>query len=159
MGIPIPKVDSFSYLGERRYLAQWAGIKAQGKSPHSPTVLDVKSTPLRATAKLTRPRSKLLVTDSGSLGNLTPRLAQNKKNTMMSICLEKSLTADTQARLITYRNKYAFDGVEYTPLIYKIFIRLATIDSVTTTQTLRNNLQLLGVNAVTVNCNIDKLHS
>ena len=35
--------------------------------------------------------------------------------------------------------------------MYKISMRLATIDSVATTQTLRDNLQNLGVFAVTVN--------
>jgi hypothetical protein len=59
------------------------------------------------------------------------RVKQN--NTMMSICLPKSLTADAQARLLTYRNKYTFDGVEYAPLMNKIIMRLATIKSVATT--------------------------
>jgi hypothetical protein len=40
-----------------------------------------------------------------------------QNNTMMSICLAKSLTADVQARLLTYRNKYSFDRVEYAPLM------------------------------------------
>ncbi len=62
---------------------------------------------------------------------------------MMSIYLAKLLRADAQARLLTYRNEYMFDGVEYAPLMYKIIMRLATIDSVATTQTLRNNLQSL----------------
>jgi hypothetical protein len=35
----------------------------------------------------------------------------------MSICLAKSLMADAQARLLTYRNEYAFDGVKYAPLM------------------------------------------
>ncbi len=46
--------------------------------------------------------------------------------------------ADVQARLLTYRSKYTFDGVEYAPLMYKIIMRLVTIHSVTTTQTLHN---------------------
>ncbi len=60
---------------------------------------------------------------------------------MMSICLVKSLTADMQARLLTYRDKYTFDGVEYAPLMYKIIMRLVTINFVVTTQTLGDNLQ------------------
>jgi hypothetical protein len=52
-----------------------------------------------------------------------------------------------------------FDGVEYAPLMYKIIMRLATIDSVATTQTLCDNLQLLGVYAATVSNNIDKVHN
>jgi hypothetical protein len=36
-----------------------------------------------------------------------------QNNTMMAICLASSLTAETQARLLTYRNEYTFKGVEY----------------------------------------------
>jgi hypothetical protein len=66
--------------------------------------------------------------------------------------------SNTQARLLTYRNKYTFDGVEYAPLLYKIIIRLVTIDSVATMQTLQENLQGLGVFAATVNGDINKIH-
>jgi hypothetical protein len=59
------------------------------------------------------------------------RAKQNK--TMMSFCLAKPLTADVQARLLTYRNKYTFNGVEYAPPMYKIIMRLATINSIATT--------------------------
>jgi hypothetical protein len=38
-------------------------------------------------------------------------------------------------------------------------MRLATINSVATTQTLCNNLQSLGMYAATVSSNIDKVHS
>jgi hypothetical protein len=64
-----------------------------------------------------------------------------QNNTMMAICLASSLTAEAQARLLTYHNEYTFDSVEYAPLLYKIIMRLATINSVATTQT----LQTLGV--------------
>ncbi len=84
-------------------------------------------------------------------------MKQNR--TMMSICLNKSSTADAQARLLTYRNKYTFDGVEYAPFMYKIIMRFVTIDSVATTQTLCNNLQSLGVLAAIVSGNIDKIHN
>jgi hypothetical protein len=49
--------------------------------------------------------------------------------------------------------------VEYAPLMYKIIMRLATIDSVATTQTLRDNLQNLGVFAVMVQGDIDKVNA
>jgi hypothetical protein len=55
---------------------------------------------------------------------------------MMAICLASSLTAEAQARLLTYCNEYTFNGGEYAPLMYKIIMRLATIDSIATTQTL-----------------------
>jgi hypothetical protein len=43
--------------------------------------------------------------------------------------------------------------------MYKIIMRLATIDFVATTQTLRNNLQSLGSYTATVSGDIDKVHS
>ncbi len=85
------------------------------------------------------------------------RVKQN--NTMMSVCTAKSLTADAQARLLTYWNKYTFDGIEYAPLMYKIIMRLATIDYVATTQMLRNNLQLLGTFVAMDSGNINKINS
>jgi hypothetical protein len=56
-----------------------------------------------------------------------------QNNTMLAICLGKSLMADAQARLLTYPNRYTFNGLEYAPLMYKIIMRLATIDTVATT--------------------------
>jgi hypothetical protein len=87
----------------------------------------------------------------------TSRAKQN--NGMFAVCLGKSLTAEAQARLLTYRNEYTFNGVEYAPLKYKIIMRLATIDTVATTQVLRNNLNNLGVFAATVNGDINKINS
>ncbi len=83
----------------------------------------------------------------------------NQNNTIMSICLAKLLTADAQARLLTYRNKYTFDGIKYAPLMYKIIMRLATINSVATTQMLRDNLQSLEIYAAMVSGNTNKMHS
>jgi hypothetical protein len=85
------------------------------------------------------------------------RAKQN--NTMISMCLNKLLMASAKASLLTYRNEYTFDSVEYAPLMYKIIMRLATIDSIATTQTLRDNLQNLGVFAVTVKGDIDKVNA
>jgi hypothetical protein len=56
-------------------------------------------------------------------GEVHSQTRAKQNNTMMSICLAKSLTADVQARLLTYCNKYMFDGVEYVPLMYKIIMR------------------------------------
>jgi hypothetical protein len=50
-------------------------------------------------------------------GQLDAQTCAKQNNTVMSICLAKSLTTDAQARLLTYRNKYTFDGVECTPLM------------------------------------------
>ncbi len=84
------------------------------------------------------------------------RAKQN--NSMMAVCLGKSLMAEAQARLFTYRNEYTFNGVEYAHLMYKIIMRLATIDTVTTTQVLRKNISNLGVFAATVNGDINKIN-
>jgi hypothetical protein len=74
-------------------------------------------------------------------GGVDSQTHAKQNNTMMSICLAKLLTADAQARLLTYRNKYMLVGVEYAPLMYKIIMQLATINYVATTQMLHNNLQ------------------
>jgi hypothetical protein len=87
------------------------------------------------------------------------RKAKQHDDEHLSICLEKLLKADAQARLFTYRNKFTFNGVEYAPLMYKIIMPLATIDSVATMQTLGHNPQSFGVNVATVSGNIDKVHS
>jgi hypothetical protein len=43
--------------------------------------------------------------------------------------------------------------------MYKVIMRLATINLIATTQTLQDNLQNLGVFAATVNGDIDKINS
>jgi hypothetical protein len=50
-------------------------------------------------------------------GGVDSQTRAKQDNTMMSICLAKSLTADTQARLLTYQNEYMFDVVKYAPLM------------------------------------------
>jgi hypothetical protein len=50
-------------------------------------------------------------------GGVDSQTRTKQNNTMMSICLAKSLADDAQARLLTYWNKYTFDGVEYAPLM------------------------------------------
>jgi hypothetical protein len=72
------------------------------------------------------------------------RTRAKQNNTMMSICLTKSLMADAQARLLTYRKDYLIGDVECTPLMYKVIVHLATIDSLATTQVLQVNLYALG---------------
>jgi hypothetical protein len=88
-------------------------------------------------------------------GEADVKSCAKQNNMMMAICLASSLMAEAQARLLTYCNKYTFDGVEYAPLLYKIIMRLATIDSVATMQTLQENLQNLGVLAATFNGDIN----
>ncbi len=76
----------------------------------------------------------------------------------MASCLSQLLTANTTARLLIVHHKYTFDGVKYTPLMLKTIMGLATIDSVATTQSLRDNLHALGSFSATVNGDITKIH-
>jgi hypothetical protein len=85
------------------------------------------------------------------------RAAQN--NHMMVQCLKKSLTVASLARLEPYHVQYMFEGVEYGPLMYKTIMRLATIDSVATTETLRANLNNLPSYAASVNGDVDIINS
>jgi len=92
-------------------------------------------------------------------GKVGAKSCAKQSNRMMSMCLNKSLTATAKANLLTYPNEYTFDRVKYTPLMYKIITCLTTIDSVATTQTLRDNLQNLGMFAVMVKGDIDKINA
>jgi hypothetical protein len=92
-------------------------------------------------------------------GEIDSQSPAKQNNTMMSNCLSNSLSMEAKVRLLTYRNDYTFNGVEYAPLMYKVIIRLATIDSIATTQTLWNNLQNLGIFAATVSGDIEKINS
>jgi len=84
------------------------------------------------------------------------RATQN--NHMMSLCLSNTLTKDATARLSPYRAEYTFDGKVYAPLLFKIIMRLATIDSVATTEALRANLRELPAYAASVSGDIDKIN-
>ncbi len=66
--------------------------------------------------------------------NYQTRASQN--NHMMAQCLRKSLTVAALARLEPYQNQYLFNSIEYGPMMYKIIMRLATIDSVATDEAL-----------------------
>ena len=91
-------------------------------------------------------------------GGADVRSRAKQNNTMMCICLGKTLTASAQAKLLACRSEFTFDGVEYAPLMYKIIMRLTTMDSVATNQSLRENLQSLPTFAATVQGDIDKIH-
>ncbi len=126
-----PTKPSFLLKLSTTMLLWWTGIKDPSRSPHLSTALVNLLTSSRTMTKLARPPSKLHVRDFCKPGQADAQTRAKQNNTMMSICLNKSLTADTQARLLAYRNKYIFNGVEYAPLMYKIIMCLATIDSVT----------------------------
>ncbi len=77
----------------------------------------------------------------------------------MAFCLANSLSLTAKVCLLTYRNEYTFDGVKYAPVMYKVIMRLTTIDSIPSTQTLQDNLQNLTVFAATVSGDIDKINT
>jgi hypothetical protein len=81
-----------------------------------------------------------------------------QNNHMISLCLLNTLTKDAMARLSPYRAKYTFVGKVYAPLLFKIIMRLATIDSVATTEALRANLRELPAYAASVSGDIDKFN-
>ena len=82
-------------------------------------------------------------------------LSRSKQNnTMMTSCLSQSLTTYAQVRLLVVCHRY----VKYTPLMHKTIMSLATIGSVATTQSLRDNLYTLGTFSATVNGDITKIH-
>ena len=68
----------------------------------------------------------------------------------MSLCLKNTLTKEAMARL--------FNGKVYAPLLFKTIMRLATIDSVATTEALRANLRELVAYAATVSGDVDKIN-
>jgi hypothetical protein len=92
-------------------------------------------------------------------GKADAKSQARQNNTMMGICLLKLLTAEAQACLLTYRKNYLIDEVECALLMYKVIMRLATIDSVATAQALHDNLHALGIFTSTVSGNIDKINS
>ncbi len=92
-------------------------------------------------------------------GEVDAQSRAKQNNTMMYACLSKTLTAKAKAKLLAHRSDFTFDGVEYAPLMYKVIMRLATMDSVATTQSLRDNLQNLGTYAATVKGGVDKIHA
>ena len=91
-------------------------------------------------------------------GEIDSQSRATQNNAMMCVCISKSLTSSAQAKLLSHRSEFTFDGIEYAPLKYKIVMRLTTMDSVATTQSLRENLQALATFAATVQGDIDKIH-
>ena len=92
-------------------------------------------------------------------GEADSQTRTKQKNTMMSNFLSNLLSMEAKVRLLTYWKDYTFDGVEYTPLMYKAIMRLAIIYLIATIQTLWDNLQILGVFAAMVSGDIDKINS
>jgi hypothetical protein len=93
------------------------------------------------------------------VGGARHRAQATQNNHMMAQCLTKSLTSAAKTRLKVFQSQYTFDGVEYGLLIYKKIVQLTTIDSVTTTETLRANLTNLPIYVASVNGDINLINS
>jgi hypothetical protein len=94
---------------------------------------------------------------AGGMHCFQGRATQN--NHMMALCLKKSLTVAALARLKPYQSQYLFNSVEYGPLMYKIIMRLTTIDSIATNEALRANINSLLQYAASVNGDVDLINS
>ena len=85
------------------------------------------------------------------------RATQN--NQMMQKCILNSLTEDAKRRLSVHRSSYTFNGEVYAPLLFKIIMKLATINSKATTKKLHEQLNNLDVYASSKCDNdLEKLH-
>jgi hypothetical protein len=85
------------------------------------------------------------------------RATQN--NHMMAQCLKKSLTVAALACLKPYQSQYLFNRVEYGPLMYKIIMRLATMDSIATNEALQANINSLPQYATSANGDVNLINS
>ena len=85
------------------------------------------------------------------------RVRQN--NGMMVTCIMATLTEDSRARLQPYATEYTRHGTIVGPLLFKVLMRLATIDSAATTESLRAKLRELYMLASSLNYDLPKLHS
>jgi hypothetical protein len=85
------------------------------------------------------------------------RARQN--NAMMVTCLMASLTEPARARLQPYAPEFTCHGVIVGPLLVKLMMRLATIDSVPTTESLRTKIRELYTLAASLNYDLPKLHA
>lgn len=88
--------------------------------------------------------------------DINTRAAQN--NNMMAIFLMASLTEEATARLTPYRNEYTINGKIVAPLLYKVIMRQATIDSKATSENLRANINELPSYVPTVGGDVDKIN-
>ena len=93
------------------------------------------------------------------VGGLLYESRARQNNKMMSLCLHNTLTVEARSRLAPYRAEFTFDDIIYAPLMFKTIMRLATIDSVATTEALRANLRELPTYTTTVQGDIQKIHS
>ena len=158
-GFPCPSTSPSSLL--KLFIARhpkWGGTKALSKSPPLSIVMARPIDIIKEYGQIDEAMLKTQCERFCKAGEADAQSRAKQNNTMVCICLGKSLTASAQAKLLACRAKFTFNGVEYAPLMYKIIMRLTTMDSVATNQTLCENLQALVTFAAAVQGNIDKIH-
>ena len=84
------------------------------------------------------------------------RATQN--NEQMGLCIIKSLTDEAKCRLTAHYHEFTFNKVIYAPLLFKVVMRLATVDSRATTAVLRENLHNLNHQMVLLNNDIPEFN-
>jgi hypothetical protein len=85
------------------------------------------------------------------------RARQN--NLMMVTCIMATLTDDARARLQPYASEYTRHNVVVGPLLFKTVMRLATIDSVATEESLRAKLRELHQLTSSLKYELPKIHA
>jgi hypothetical protein len=85
------------------------------------------------------------------------RARQN--NTMMVTCIMAALTDEARARLQPYASEYTRHDIIAGPLLFKMVMRLATIDSVATKEALRSKLRELHLLTSSLGYDLPKIHA
>ena len=85
------------------------------------------------------------------------RARQN--NTMMVTCIMATLTDEARARLHPYASEYTRHNIVVGPLLFKTVMRLATIDSVATEESLRAKLRELHQLTSSLKYDLPKIHA
>jgi hypothetical protein len=81
----------------------------------------------------------------------------NQNNHMMQKCMWDSLTTEFQLKLATYKKVYTMDGLICAPLLHKVIMRVAIMDSVATNKLLREQMNNLLAYAVEVKGDVDAM--
>lgn len=84
------------------------------------------------------------------------RKAQNAYN--MYLCIKKSLTDEVIAKIAVESEKYVINGIGNGPLLFKVIISLAAIDTRATVTHIRGNLSSLDTYIMSVNSDIERFN-
>jgi hypothetical protein len=81
----------------------------------------------------------------------------NQNNHMMQKCIYDSLTAPCKLSLVQYEPEYTWEGQICAPLLLKVLMRLATMDSVATIKALKNSMNTLAEYTAKVNGDVPQI--